>query len=825
MSDSVVKPRRRGPGNRLPLWTILLLFLLSNAAQAQNNNETPAQGPAPDLSQFLKDLFEPAPKKMDLIDRHAAAASRELSRNLEQSDALVKTQQWNAAIEQLQYVLELPEDALVQRPGGWASLKRAAERRVMALPEEGRRAYLNQYSAVAAEELKRALDETSFDGLVRVASRFRLTPAGQTAANEVISQLADAGDFVAAAQWVLELEQDRSPLADTGAWKARKGAIWLALGRDDVASATDASTVPSANPPTAIPARGWTEIYGGPARTNSVIGDQPLLLEEWSSKSSQVSGLQDEIEQRQTDLFAATHRPIPVANAVTSGSLLAFRSAAGLEVRNSATGDLQWRARGRSTVESQFGRTNDLSGGAMILGPGDNQESHPLTSYFYRDAVLGQLSTDGRRIFAISRAATLLSSGYDIWAPEPNARQGNRSFNSIVAVDFGTGRRLWTTGGSKDDAPFESPLAGVYFFGPPTVDGDELFVIGASAADIVLYCLEASTGLPKWRQFIAQYDTTKIDDDFVRQMWSCTPTVTRGVVYCPTNAGWFVAVDRCRRRLAWATRYSASEISDRYQPQYSLSGVNERWAPTAPIVTNGMVVFAPPELPDEPMQTEPQLFRMDAVTGKVTFKRGKTESIAVAGVSGENVLVLGSEGLESWPPALKWSRRWSTPYPKGLTPCGMGVAINGVYWLPCLEGAVVGYRLSDGAIEQVLKNDALAGRLGNLIADRNRVYSAGPTGLVGLWQKKPFEQQLAERLARNPRDLESRLRKAKGLFSEQHFDEALKELESADLADGGSSAMAAEGQNLLWECLVRWLADPGHNDVARWSRARSLAET
>ena len=60
----------------------------------------------------------------------------------------------------------------------------------------------------------------------------------------------------------------------------------------------------------------------------------------------------------------------------------------------------------------------------------------------------------------------------------------------------------------------------------------------------------------------------------------------------------------------------------------------------------------------------------------------------------------------------------------------MGVAINGVYWMPFLEGAVVGFRVSDGAIQETLRNDALAGRLGNLIVHRNRVLSTGPTGTI-----------------------------------------------------------------------------------------------
>jgi len=786
---------------------LVLGVLLVSGTQAYAQN-----GP---LGQFLKDLFgggSAEPKKLDLIDRHAAAAPREITRSLKQCDALIASRQWAQVIQRLQYIVDLPEDSLVQKNSGWVSVKRVAEEKLLALPEEGRRLYDNQYSAVANEGLASARANGDFAALCQVASRFRLTSAGQQAADEAAMLLADAGDLVAAAQWSRELEHDGAEVAATPEWKTRSEAAQQKLGTD--------KTFPK------LSSANWTEVYGGPGRWNSVEGDQPLLLEEWSSKASIVPLLQEEVEQRQEDLFAAGHRPIPVANVVSSGDLMAVRSLGGVEAREAPTGRLLWRTRGRNTAESLLTREGATPGSsALTLGPAENHEGHPLSSFFYRDATLGQLSTDGQRLFAIGRKSTLLMNAFDLYAVTESERREDQAFNTVVALDFATGRTLWTTGGSSQDAPFESPLSGVYFFGPPTVDGTELFVIGAAGADVNLYCLEASTGLPKWKQLIAEYDSTKIEEDFVRQMWACTPAVTGGVIYCPTNAGWLVAVDRHRRRLAWATRYAIGEVSDRYQPQYSLSQLNERWAQTAPILSGGDLVFAPPELPDEPMQTEPHLYRVDAVTGRVKFRRGKADSIAVGGVYGETIVVLGKLGLEGWPPLDQWGTRWSTPYPTGLTPCGLGIAINGVYWLPFLEGAVVGFRISDGGIEEILRNDTLAGRLGNLSVQKDRVIASGPTGVVGLWQKAPFETQLAERLARNPRDPEGRIHKARGLVSDQRFEQALAEIDSADLPATGSGPLTSEARALKWKCLTSLLAGPKADDEEAWKQLESLGDS
>ncbi|HVJ87103.1 MAG TPA: hypothetical protein VM452_15720, partial [Caulifigura sp.] len=461
------------------LQVCLLQLAVAETARAQD-------GP---LGQFLKDLFGPGEavaKKQDLIDRHAASASRELIRTLEQTESLIATRQWDAAIRQLQFLIDLPEDALIQKRGAWVSIKRTAEQRLLTIPEDGRRAYLNQYAEAARDDLARARSSGDFAAICRVASRFRATPAGQSAADEVASLLADSGDLASAARWSLELSQDGVDVANAPEWKARVAAIWQALGRGN--EQQPASHAPSAAASPQVSNRAWTELYGGPGRWNSVAADQPLLFEEWSSKSTELPLLQEEIDHRQADLFAAGLHPIPAANAVAADGRMAVRGVSGLEVRNVATGRLVWQARGQSTIESQYTQRGDDGATGMLFPGGDNHDSHPLSSFFYRDAAIGQLSTDGRRLYAISRKSTLLSSAYALFAIDSRAEDtSNRSFNSMVAIDFATGRNLWTIGGSKDEAPFEAPLAGVYFFGPPTVDGDELFVIGAAGADINLY--------------------------------------------------------------------------------------------------------------------------------------------------------------------------------------------------------------------------------------------------------------------------------------------------------------------------------------------------
>ncbi len=103
----LLSPRRPRPTSLLASSRSLLLFavavLFLGAAQSARGQDGPLGG-------LLRDLFGggEATRQLDLVDRHAAAAVRELSRSLEQCDELVRERQWQGAIERLQYLVDLP---------------------------------------------------------------------------------------------------------------------------------------------------------------------------------------------------------------------------------------------------------------------------------------------------------------------------------------------------------------------------------------------------------------------------------------------------------------------------------------------------------------------------------------------------------------------------------------------------------------------------------------------------------------------------------------------------------------------------------------------
>jgi hypothetical protein len=96
MSGSFISAKNRC---RIVVLALGLLLGLSTLAAAQDP-----------LGQLFRDLFGGASgRTLDLIDRHAPAAPRELSRALEQCQTLVANRQWAAAVERLQELIDLPD--------------------------------------------------------------------------------------------------------------------------------------------------------------------------------------------------------------------------------------------------------------------------------------------------------------------------------------------------------------------------------------------------------------------------------------------------------------------------------------------------------------------------------------------------------------------------------------------------------------------------------------------------------------------------------------------------------------------------------------------
>src|SRR5690606_6520332 len=200
---------------------VLLGVLLTHQAAA---DDSPPQVPSPEQSpigRFLGELFrsiekgekapagqeEPAdeveqdlPQEQrivpDAIDERALAG-RVQQRELEQALRLLEDGDQAAGVTMLHQLLGTAEDTLLLTPGGeWESLQQTAEE-IINRPGV-REAYVERFSALAAERLEQARQTGDPRDYADVTRQYLPTPAGQQAAEILARLFRDLGEPVEA---------------------------------------------------------------------------------------------------------------------------------------------------------------------------------------------------------------------------------------------------------------------------------------------------------------------------------------------------------------------------------------------------------------------------------------------------------------------------------------------------------------------------------------------------------------------------------------------------------------------------------------------------
>ncbi|MEZ6144775.1 MAG: PQQ-binding-like beta-propeller repeat protein [Planctomycetaceae bacterium] len=483
-----------------------------------------------------------------------------------------------------------------------------------------------------------------------------------------------------------------------------------------------------------------------------------MLITRWSQPTTERPSIAQEITQLVDDLHDAGRACVPAAIPLVVDGKVVYRTMRGLSVVDAETGQKVWETPEGVSIERLLAGDDVLRPGTEIdrhrnrplpLNQGNEADYHSLTVPLFRDGVYGLISSDGERVFVLEDHATLSyqQPGY----PQSRQRQDDPcgrdwESNRLVAYDLQTGRIDWTVGGTQLNDRFDPPMAGVLFQGPPVVDGDELFVIGEYRGSETLFVLDRKTGEKLWSHSLATV-STEIDADLVRRWWPTLPAVGPGVIVCPTTVGWMLAIDRYEHRIRWAHRVTPRHENQQQSRQATVAingPVNHRWAPSAPILSAGHVIFTPPELPDPVNQSEAQLVCLDALTGKQRWHRAKEQSLYVAGVADGMVLLVSSDRMEARR-LHDGHRIWQTQIDADDgPPSGHGVITGDDYLLPLHSGQLWRLSLTDGSISQKSTFSVPHEPLGNLLVDPGRLLSLSPLAMTSFASRRSVEASLAQ---------------------------------------------------------------------------------
>jgi outer membrane protein assembly factor BamB len=789
----------------------------------------------------------------DPIDARAPCDPRLESIWMAAQEAIAR-QDWKSAIERLQTLLDLPDDAVLldrTAPAGQSrgkSLRVAAGGALAAAPAAVLADYERQYGGLARQLFATARRTHSVAGLVDVATRFPATQAGREAARLLAVWHFDQSEFALAYQG-FRAEWDRGAVAPQDAvWRLQAAYAARQVGNTSVEKEWLGELLTAGMPP--IPIGGhtltpeqwwdahgktaslanqslsnWLHVGGTPSRTGKGSPGEPLLLAEWAALLTNSPVIQQTLSGLVRDLSDNGVSAIPVGSPLVIGQRIAFRDLRGVRVVDAATGKTLWETaegisperilNGQPAGDGPRDEAWHLRVNARQLHEeylGESSQSHPLASWLYRDAVSNQISSDGRRLFVLEDVAVMTrnQAGYqwegDDQAPDPFG--ADWSSNRLSAYDLATGRLAWTVGGPAAAELQPVPLAGTFFLGAPVVDGGELYVIATRGEEIRLHALDPDSGRPLWSQLLA-YADTKIELDVVRRWIGATPSVSQGVVVCPTGVGWLVAVDRLRRQLLWAARYQTRDPDEdfgdpasHFLPQREL---NESWSQGPPVIHRSHVYFAPPE--------SDRLLCLNLVDGRIVWQRPRLDGIAIVGATDLRVLVLNRTGVWGFD-LLNERSRFQSKFPEGVHPTGRPAWLGTQVAVPLSDGQVW---LVDHEIGRVAARWKLAAGqppLENLVKVGDRLLSFGLRGCRAFRDREPALAELAARKAKSPDDPATVLQQAEWLLLDRRWEDAVAELRRPD-SDAWPEALQERRWTILWEALeARFADDPSSTDTA-----------
>ena len=511
-------------------------------------------------------------------DTEAARMLRRVERSIDEG-------RWDRAREAILFLLDRADGAVVRlADGSAASVEREANRLLTTFPPDRLRDLRDQYAGVAADELRRAAAGGAVEAIRQVAVRFRRTPAGAEAVVRLARLHEDRGEVRAAARLLRDLLADPDPpppsLAgpDGKRWAA---AVLLAAGEPGAAAglvgpaALDglAARPASAEPPAAAVPFAHADAAGGADAADAPV--RPLLVPRWTVPLFDTPAARAAADEL-IDLLEEEDRPlIPAARPLVVGGLVIARVPGGLVAVDAGTGRTRWRTRPSADagVSSADAGGDDVAAVERALlrgrfelaydgGDASAAEFRPLASRLFRDAADGQLSTDGRLLFALDPSegrgeeeggSERGPGGFGRFG-QPDTPAAGRTTRVLTAFEAATGRPVWSVGGPALGEPFDLPLAGWTVLGVPTADGGDLFLVAERDREIHLHVLDARTGRPRWSRRVAHSEESILTDP-ARRRFSARVALAGGTAVVPTTVGWLTGVDRLTREVLWTARH------------------------------------------------------------------------------------------------------------------------------------------------------------------------------------------------------------------------------------------------------------------------------
>ncbi|MEP3479903.1 MAG: PQQ-binding-like beta-propeller repeat protein [Fuerstiella sp.] len=428
---------------------------------------------------------------------------------------------------------------------------------------------------------------------------------------------------------------------------------------------------------------------------------------------------------------------LPIASPIVVGNRLIVRCAMNLRALDLKTGEPLWESflldrHLRSSLELQAAG-NDRGLGSV--GVRESFERSMLNSHWIQANTGGQLTSDGRTVFAVEdvMSETLRNDA------SRQLEESRVPANYLRAYDVETGSLRAQAGGTvgiNSESGAVNPLAGMYFLGAPLVLGDRIYVIAEAEPGIYLLQLKATPLFGPIDEFELQpvlgqllsVPRFPLRMHPVRNQAGIVPSYGRGLIICSTCDEHIIAISAEDHSVRWIYRYSTIVAPAELGPaQGVISGARgfnnsmrfdrrSRWTDCLPRIVNNRIIVTP--------RDSDQLLCLDLQTGEQlwTMPRGRYRTVAT--VDQQQVVVTGANVVSAFR-LSDGTELWSTKIQHGQV-CGTGYSDGEVLQLPTSRPGILALRLADG--QQLV--DQVTGKLpGNLLSDGDSLISQDVVGI------------------------------------------------------------------------------------------------
>jgi len=376
-----------------------------------------------------------------------------------------------------------------------------------------------------------------------------------------------------------------------------------------------------------------------------------------------------------------------------------------------------------------------------------------------------------------------------------------RSEVKLRAYAIGGGKLRWESG-AKESKKVREFLTEIDLVSAPVYDSGYVYVPAVkrgSINDLYICCFDAADGRLVWKTFVCAgypmkvghyYNATSVLED------ALPPAISEGLIAFVSNVGAVSVLDAASGQLLWVYLYDRIEPPKTDGLGRQVITTIESWAPSPPIVSDGLFICAP--------QDSPHLLAFDLATGTIRWRSRRGKLKHLVGVSGGKLIASGGREVVGF--SLRSGKRlW-----RGLLDdeeAGLGQVASGFAVIPTRKSfqrfdlktgkLVARFRLKDGAAET-----------GNLLVVGDVMVSAGNRAFGGYYAWKEITTKLNRQIAARPRAAGPRATLGEVYFSAEKyadaariFKEALSRARPGETV--GGVALAPVLRRQIWESFTR----------------------